>query len=122
MFTSTASAQPYTSTGRLKGIGVATPKRSRAMPEVATFAEQGYAGLEVSVWLGIAVPAGVRAAIVNRLAREFGAALKVTDVRERLDQLGAEANGATGEPFARMVRSDAERWREVVRRASIKLE
>ena len=122
MFTSTASAQPYTSTGRLKGIAVAAPKRSRAMPEVATFAEQGYAGLEVSVWLGIALPAGVRAAIVDRLAKEFGAALKVPEVRERLDQLGAEANGSTGEPFARMVRADAERWRQVVRKAGIKLE
>ena len=122
MFTSTASAQPYTSTGRLKGIAVAAPNRSRAMPEVATFAEQGYRGLEVSVWLGIAVPAGVSTGIVDRLAKEFGAALKVPDVRERLGQLGAEASGATGGPFARMVRADAERWREVVRKAGIKLE
>ena len=122
MFTSTASAQPYTSTGRLKGIAVAAPARSRAMPEVATFAEQGLPGLDVSVWLGIAVPAGVNAGIVSRLAKAFGAALKVPEVRERLDQVGAEVNGATGEPFARMVRTDAERWRKVVRAANIKIE
>ena len=122
MFTSTASAQPYTSTGRLKGLAVAAPKRSRAMPDVATFAEQGVQGLEVSVWLGIALPAGVSPAIVNRLAKEFGAALKVPEVHERLDQVGAEVNGATGEPFARMVRADVERWRQVVRTAKIKIE
>ena len=122
MFTSTASAQPYTSTGRLKGIAVAAPRRSRAMPEVATFAEQGVTGLDVSVWLGIALPAGVSAPIVNRLANEFGSALKVPEVRERLEQVGAEVNGATGEPFARMVRADAERWRNVVRAANVKVE
>ena len=122
MVTSTASAQPHTSTGRLKGIAVAAPKRSRAMPEVATFAEQGVAGLEVSVWLGIAVPAGVSRAVVDRLAKEFAAALTLPEVRERLDQLGAEVNGATGDPFARMVRADVERWRKVVRAANVKIE
>ena len=122
MITSTASAQPHTASGRLKGIAVAAPKRSRAMPDVATFAEQGVSGLEVSVWLGIAVPAGTSAAIVNRLAQEFGAALKAAEVRERLEQLGAEVVGVTGEPFARMVRADVERWRKVVRAAGIKID
>jgi tripartite-type tricarboxylate transporter receptor subunit TctC len=122
MFTSTASAQPYTSTGRLKALGVAAAKRSRAMPEAATFAEQGFAGLEVSVWLGIAVPAGVNRAIVDRLAKEFAASLRVAEVRERLATLGAEVNATSGDAFARMVRADVERWAKVVRTAGIKIE
>jgi tripartite-type tricarboxylate transporter receptor subunit TctC len=122
MFTSTASAQPYTSGGRLKGLGVAAVKRSRAMPEVATFKEQGLVGLEVSSWVGISVPAGVRAAVVNRLAKEYGAALKLPDVREKLERLGADVAGDSGESFARMVRADVERWAKVVRTAGIKPE
>jgi tripartite-type tricarboxylate transporter receptor subunit TctC len=122
MFTSTASAQPYTASGRLKGLAVAAPNRSRAMPEVPTFREQGIGGLDVSVWLGIAVPAGVNARVVDRLAKEFGAALNVPDVRERLERLGAEVAGGTGAAFARMVREDVERWRKVVRTAGIKIE
>jgi tripartite-type tricarboxylate transporter receptor subunit TctC len=122
MFTATASAQPYTSTGRLKGIGVAAPKRSRAMPETATFAEQGIAGLEVSSWVGISVPAGVPEAIVERLAKEYGAALQNPEVRERLLSLGAEINGNSGAAFSTMVRMDVERWAKVVRTAGIKLE
>jgi tripartite-type tricarboxylate transporter receptor subunit TctC len=122
MFTSTASAQPYTSTGRLKALGVAAAKRSRAMPEAATFAEQGFAGLEVSVWIGISVPAGVNSAIVSRLAKEFAAALQMPEVRDRLATLGADVNGTSGEAFARMVRTDVERWAKVVRTAGIKVE
>jgi tripartite-type tricarboxylate transporter receptor subunit TctC len=122
MFTSTASAQPYTSTGRLKAIAVAAPKRSRAMPDVPTFGEQGIAGLEVSSWVGISVPAGVPAAVVDRLAREFGAALRVNDIRDRLDGLGVEVSGTTGEAFSRMVRDDVQRWAKVVRVAGIKIE
>jgi tripartite-type tricarboxylate transporter receptor subunit TctC len=122
MFTATASAQPYTSTGRLKALGVAASKRSRAMPEAPTFAEQGLSGLEVSAWVGISVPAGVSVEIVNRLAIEFSAALKDPQVRERLGMLGAEVAGATGEPFSRMVRADVERWAKVVRTAGVKVE
>lgn len=122
MFTATASAQPYTSTGRLKGIGVAAPKRSRAMPETATFAEQGIAGMEVSSWNGISVPAGAPQPIVDRLAKEFSAALQNPDVRDKLATLGAEVNGASGAAFQAMVRDDVARWAKVVRSAGIKLE
>lgn len=122
MFTATASAQPYTSTGRLKGIGVAAPKRSRAMPDTATFTEQGIAGMEVSSWVGISVPVGVPQAIVDRLAKEFGAALQTPDVRDRLANLGAEVNGMSGTAFQTMVRDDVARWAKVVRSAGIKLE
>ncbi len=122
MFTSTASAQPYTSTGRLKALGIAAAKRSRAMPDTPTFAEQGIAGVEVSSWVGIAVPARVPAPIVHRLAKEFAEALQVPEVRDRLHALGAEPVGATGEAFSRMVRDDVARWAKVVRTAGIKLE
>ena len=122
MFTSTASAQPHTSAGRLKVIGVAAAKRSRAMPEAATFAEQGIAGLEVSSWSGISAPAGVAATIIGRLAKEFSAALNVPEVRSRLDALGAEIGGQSGEPFSRMVRDDVQRWAKVVKSAGIKVE
>lgn len=122
LFTSTASAQPYTSTGRLKALGVAAAQRSRAMPDAPTFAEQGLAGLEVSSWVGIAVPAGVSAAIVDRLAKEYASALTDPQIRERLAALGADVAGTTGEPFARMVREDVARWAKVVRTAGVKLE
>lgn len=122
MFTATASAQPYTSTGRLKGLGVAAPKRSRAMPETATFAEQGIAGMEVSAWVGISVPAGVPQTVVDRLAKEFGASLQMPDVRDKLATLGADVNGTSGAAFQAVVRDDVARWAKVVRTAGIKLD
>jgi tripartite-type tricarboxylate transporter receptor subunit TctC len=122
MFTSVASAQPHTAAGRLKGIGIAAPRRSPAMPETATFAEQGITGLEVSSWTGISVPAGVAPAIVERLGREFGAALQNPEVRTRMATLGADLNGTRGAAFSGMVADDVARWAKVVRTAGIKLE
>lgn len=120
MFTQTASAQPYTSTNRLKGLGVTAPKRTAAMPDVPTFAEQDVK-LNVSVWIGISAPAGVPRPITDRLAKEFGAALQQPEVRERLAALGQEPSGTTGEAFARMVREDVAMWAKTVRTAGVKL-
>lgn len=122
LFTSTASAQQHIASGRLKALGVTAPKRVRSLAEVPTFDEGGLPGMNVSVWVGIAVPAGTPAPIVDRLAREFARVLQQPDIRERLAGLGSDANGATGEPFARMVREDVARWAKVVKGAGIKLE
>jgi tripartite-type tricarboxylate transporter receptor subunit TctC len=122
LFTSTASVQPHTASGRLKALAVTAPKRSSAMPDVPTFAEAGVKNLEVSVWIGISAPAGVPQPIVERIAREYGQALNAADVRERLGHLGAETNGETGAAFARMVREDVARWSKIVRASNVKLD
>ena len=120
MFTQTASAQPYTSTNRLRALGVTAPRRATAMPDVPTFVEQGVR-LNVSVWIGISAPAGTPQPTVERLAREFGAALQQPEVKERLAALGQEPNGTTGEPFARLVREDVATWAKIVKAAGVKL-
>lgn len=122
MFTVTASAQPYTSSGRLKALGVTSIRRSPAMPDVPTFAESGVPGIAVSSWVGISVPAGTPAQAVDRLAREFTKTLEIPEVKERLATLGAEVAGDTGERFARMVREDVARWALVVKTAGLKSE
>ena len=120
MFTQTGSAQPYTSTNRLRALGVTAPKRAAAMPDVPTFSEQGVK-LNVSVWIGISAPAGTPRPIVDRLTKEFAAALQQTDVRERLASLGQEVNGTSGEAFTRLVREDVAMWAKTVKAAGVKL-
>ena len=121
MFTTTASAQPYTSTNRLKALAVTSPKRSPMMPDVPTFAESGIA-IDVSVWIGIAVPAGTPAPIVERLNAEFNKALAAPDVKARLAQLGVDPVGGSTAAFTQFVKSDAERWAKIIKTANVKLE
>jgi tripartite-type tricarboxylate transporter receptor subunit TctC len=122
LFTSTASVQPHTAARRLKALAVTSRKRSAAMPDVPTFTEAGVKNLEVSVWIGISAPGGAPQAAVERIAREYGHAIKVGSVRERLANLGAEPNGETGAAFTRMVREDVARWAKIVRAAGVKIE
>jgi tripartite-type tricarboxylate transporter receptor subunit TctC len=122
MFTTTASAQPYLSSGRLKALGVTAEKRSSAFPDVPTFTELGISGLNVSVWVGISAPAGLPAPVVERVAQAFTVALQAPGVTERVAALGSEIAGVTGRAFAQMVQEDSERWAKLVKSANIRIE
>lgn len=121
MFTTTASAQPYTSTNRLRALAVTGAQRSPMMPDVPTFAEAGVP-LDVSVWVGISVPAGTPAPIVSRLNAEFNKVLEAPDVKARLAQLGVDPVGGSSAAFTQFVKGDAERWARIVKTANIKIE
>ena len=121
MFTTTASAQPYTSTNRLRALAVTGAHRSPMMPDVPTFAEAGVP-LDVSVWIGISVPAGTPAPIVEKLNAEFNKALAAPDVKARLAQLGVDPVGGTSAEFTRYVKNDTERWAKIVKSANVKIE
>jgi tripartite-type tricarboxylate transporter receptor subunit TctC len=121
MFTTTASAQPYTSSQKLRALAVTSPKRSPMMPDVPTFAEAGVP-IDVSVWIGIAAPAATPPAVVERINAEFNKALSAPDVRAKLAALGVDPVGGTTADMTQYVRSDAERWAKIVRQANIKVE
>ena len=122
MFTTTASAQPYTSTSRLKALAVTARKRSPLLPSTPTFAEQGVPQLDVSVWIGIAAPAGTPPAAVERLSAEFNKALALSDVKDKLASLGVDPVGGTSEAFTHFVRGDIERWSKIIAAAGVKPE
>ena len=102
--------------GQLRPIAVTSAKRLADWPNVPTVAESGFPGFEAVTWFGIAVPAGVPAAIVNRLNAEIVKVLQAPDVKERLD--GAVKTGP--EAFAAAVKADHDKWAEVIKEAGIK--
>ena len=71
-------------------------------------------GFEITVWYGITAPRGTPAAIVGRLERELMAVLKAPDVRDRLTALGLEVTPMGSEEFGQFLRSQHERWAELV--------
>jgi tripartite-type tricarboxylate transporter receptor subunit TctC len=115
-----ASSLPFIRDGRLIALAMGTPQRSPLLPDVPTIAETlpGYARDGSHSLLA---PAGTPRPIVDRLAKEFAAALSQPDVKERLAALGQEPNGATGEPFTRTVREDVAMWAKTVKAAGVKL-
>lgn len=122
-FTDILTAMPYIQSGRLKAIGVATQKRSQAMPEIPSIAEQGLPGYDVSVFFGVVAPAGTPADRIARLNSAFVHALKSEKVRATFAAQGLEpAADQTPEGLARFIKEEMAKWKTVVDASGAKLD
>lgn len=115
MLTTTVSALPQMRGGRVRILAVASGARLSAMPDVPTFVEQGVAGYEVSSWNGLFGPANLPRPIVERVNAEATRALRLPEVTQRLEALGAQPAMGTPEDFSAFLRAELARWAEVVR-------
>jgi tripartite-type tricarboxylate transporter receptor subunit TctC len=111
---------PHIESGRLRGLGVTSPKRSAALPKVPTIAEGGYPGFDASGWLGFAFPAKTPQAIVERMHRETVAVLKLREVEAHLEGLGLDADTSDPAKFHALIKADYARWGKLIREAGIK--
>ncbi len=105
----------HVKSGRLRPIANLGPKRSEQLPQVPTMAEAGVKGVEVVVWYGVFAPAATPRDVVSKLAEAIARAARAPDVRQRLQDLGAEPVGNTPEEFSKLFREEIARWAEVVK-------
>jgi tripartite-type tricarboxylate transporter receptor subunit TctC len=122
VFTAIATAQQFVKSGKLKGLGVSSARRSSALPEVGTFVESGLDGFVVDSWVGILAPAKTPPAVTERLQKDIAAVLGEPQTRERYATLGIEPVGNAPAQFGEQIRADLERWEKVVRQAGIRIE
>ena len=122
MFSGMSSVMPHLKGGKLRALAVTGAQRSAATPEVPTIAESGFPGFEATAWYGVLAPAGTPKIIVTRLHDEIVGALKVPDVKERLEMVGFELVGGTPEAFGAYIKSEIKKWAQVVKTAGIKAE
>lgn len=113
---------PHVRSGKLRSLGVTTRERLPSMPDLATVAENGLPGFEVTNWLAMAVPARVPRDVTARITSEVIAVLKRSDIRELLNQQGFTAVGSTPAAMAAQIKSDLAKWSKVVREAKITAE
>ena len=122
VFTAVATAQQFVRSGKLKGLGVSSAKRSGSLPEVPTFVESGLEGFVVDSWVGILAPAQTPRPVLDRLQKEISAVLEEPQTRERYATLGIEPVGNSPAQFTEQIRADLARWERVVRQANIRIE
>ena len=108
---------------RLKALAVSTPKRHPDYPGVPTMAEVGFPGFEeYTQGLGIVAPAGVPAAVIDRLNAAVRESLAKAETKERLSALGAITQSSSPAEFSAWLIKDAERWARVIQAAGVKAE
>jgi tripartite-type tricarboxylate transporter receptor subunit TctC len=115
LFDPVSTAWPMITTGKVKALGVAAPRRSPALPQVPTLAEAGVPGVEGSVWWGIVVKAGTPPAVVERLSAEIRTALASPEVAKRFADLGLETMPMTPQRFGEFMKSEVARWAPIVK-------
>jgi tripartite-type tricarboxylate transporter receptor subunit TctC len=108
--------------GTIRPLGVTTATRSAVLPDVPTIAEGGVAGYDTGVWWAVLAPAGLPAAIRDKLARDFAESLKVPAVKNRLVELGAAPIGSSPSELNAFIRAEHDKWGPILRAAGIKAE
>ena len=121
-FDGTTTAITQMRAGKVKALGVATPTRVPVLPDVPTIAEQGVRGLDIVGWQALFGPGNMAPELASRVAGALRQVVTTPEFIKFVEQQGAQPSGASGADFAATVKSDYERWGEVIRAAKIKLE
>jgi tripartite-type tricarboxylate transporter receptor subunit TctC len=111
----------FVKSGRLRALGVSSAKRSTAMPELPTIADD-LPGYEMSGWIGLMAPAGMPREISERLSREVRKILEIPEIKERFLALGQEPAGNTPEEYAEFLKRQNDRYASIVKQAGLKLD
>lgn len=122
MFVDTAAGMAFINAGRLRAIGIASPKRVAHFETIPTLDEQGLKGFEAFAWQGLVAPAGTPPEVIARLNKALVEALDTTSVKARFQVLGLQATPGTPAQMASYARAEREKWSQVVRASGIKLD
>jgi tripartite-type tricarboxylate transporter receptor subunit TctC len=107
--------------GALRGLAVASLKRAGAVPDVKTFAEQGFPGFEAIAWSGLFAPAKTNADICLKLNQAMNEIMQEGEVQERMATLGFDLNPQTLPQAQAFLKSELDKWSAIVRALGIKI-
>jgi tripartite-type tricarboxylate transporter receptor subunit TctC len=109
--------------GKVRVLGVTTPKRVAAAPDIPTLAESGLAGFELVAWQGVVAPAGTPRAIIDELAGQIAKLVADPATRDRLTTMALEPRlGSAPDSFAQYIRTEIDRWATIVKSSGATLE
>ncbi len=112
--------QQNSKAAKVKVLATSGSQRSKVMPEVPTFKEQGYPDLVGQGWFGMYAPARTPVAQVDEINRALNKALASPEVRERFAALGLEPGGGSAADLQKTMAEDTRRWGPVVRKSGFK--
>jgi tripartite-type tricarboxylate transporter receptor subunit TctC len=119
-FAQLSNAKQFIENGQLRALGVASLKRSAALPDVPTIAEAGdLPGFEALSWYALMAPAKTPPGVIQKLSDEVSRIVKLPDVTKALAAQGAQPVGSSSAELARIIESDTARWAKVIKESGI---
>lgn len=119
MFPSLFTALPHVKAGKLHAVGIAGSRRSAVLPGVPTLKELGVAGVDVTQWYALFVPAKTPKAVVTKLNAALNQVLSDKDTVARIEAQGADVETSTPDELKTLVRDDLAKWKRVVQEAKL---
>jgi tripartite-type tricarboxylate transporter receptor subunit TctC len=105
--------------GKIRILASSGSVRSASTPDIATLQESGVTNYDVVSWNALFAPKGTPPEIVNALNGALRDILGDPDVKKRLIELGIEAKASTPEEVSARLKSDIDKWRDVIEKAGI---
>jgi tripartite-type tricarboxylate transporter receptor subunit TctC len=122
LFAGLTAALPQVRADKLRALAVTTAKRSSLMPALPTVAESGLGGYVIDNWQGAVLPANAPREIVARLNSEMVKILSLPEMKQRLSEQGAEPVGTTPERFAEYIKSEIDKYAQIIRKSGAKVD
>ena len=117
-----AAMRGYIREGKARALAVTGARRATAAPEIPTMIESGLKGFELYVWMGMLAPKATPAPVIERLHREFTAALRAPTVKTYMDSAAIEAVGSTPAEFGAFLREEKARWAKAVKETGARVD
>ena len=122
LFDNLSSSLPLIKAGEVQALGVTTLKRSHAVPEIPTLAEQGLAGFEAVSWFSLMAPANLPPAIQKRLNQLTCRTLNDPEVKSRLLSSGLDPAPGSPKDLSKLIAQESAKWSRVVQQSGAKLD
>lgn len=117
-----AAVLPFIKAGKLRCIATGSKERLPQLPDVATVAEQGYPGFEMTQWYGLMAPSSFSEEQISKLALAAGKAVKAPTASTRFNDEAVFGMGDSPAQFKAFIATEQARWKKVVRQANIRLD
>ena len=108
--------------GKLRALGVTSPRRNAQLPQVPTLAEAGQPGVEIGAWYGIYMPAATPKAVQQKVHDEVNKVLAMPETKTRLEAVGAELQPMSQTDFIAFHNAEYQRYGDIIRKNNIKID
>lgn len=122
MFINVPSGMSLVQAGKLRVLAVGSARRLASMPDVPTVAELGFPGFDVSLWMGLLMPAGTPADVIDRMSKEVEHALTDPALRKKIEEQGAEPAYSPPAVFSKFVVDETKRFDELVKDVGLRVD
>ncbi|MFI5030015.1 MAG: tripartite tricarboxylate transporter substrate binding protein [Reyranellales bacterium] len=122
MFVNVPSGMSLVQAGKLRVLAVGSARRLASMPDVPTVAELGFPGFDVSLWMGLLMPAGTPADVIDRMSREVEHALADPALRKKIEEQGAEPAYTPPAVFSKFIVDETKRFDDLVKEVGLRVD